>query len=189
MSTEHDKKAITKAHEELVRLSEMMMGREADDPLLKDLRRDYKAALKIVTAGKSNEVAFPSKVIAESRRKALEKIVIILDKGDIDSQFSDRSGDYYSEEKFIVTWSGNYNGVPSEYGLDLTDSFFSAVMGPKCIYACRSLVHEKQLAGYPNIEYGLITIGTKLCSSRKKKKEFFEKYAAPYNARLKKKNS
>ena len=174
--------------DELVRIADQMEGLEPDDPMLKELRKDYKAVLDAtIPKSKRPNIGFSSSVIKASRKKALSEIVTILDKGNVDDQFKDRNGNYHSAEKFIVIWSGNWNGIPSEFGLDLTDSFYASVVGPKCIYATRSLVHEKQLASYHNIEYGLLSIGIKLCSNRKKKKEFFEKYGAPYNARIKKK--
>lgn len=130
-----------------------------------------------------------SKEVSESRAKALARIKEILNKGtgNVDVQFTDRSGDYYSSDKFIVTWTGNYKGMPSEFGVDKTDAFYEAYSGGiKAISVTRGLLHEKQLKSYRSIELALIDAGMKLCSGREEKVTFFEKYAEPYNERINK---
>jgi hypothetical protein len=128
---------------------------------------------------------FTAKQVKESRSKAFEKIKTLLDAENVDAQFTDRNGSYYSNEKFIVTWNANWQGIPSEYGIDKTDSFYAAYSGAKAVYVTRGLLHEKQLGSYESIERALIVFGLKLCP-KKEKKAFFEKYATRYNARLKK---
>lgn len=130
-----------------------------------------------------------SKQISDSRKKALLKIEEILDKGNPDQAFEDVSGEYYSKEKFIVSWIGNRNGFAHEYSIDKCDSFYQSISGFACIYARRTLFSEKQIKGFQTIERALIEIGLKLCSGRKEKIYFFEKYAKPYNERLKKKKN
>lgn len=133
------------------------------------------------------EIQYKASEIKASRKKALEKIILILDKGDIEKQFEGRSGEYHSKEKFIVTWAGNYKGMPSEMALCLTDAFYKNYSGYACIHSNTGLFHEKQIAGYPTIEYGLIAIAMKLAATREKKEDIFNKYAKPYNQRLKEK--
>jgi hypothetical protein len=128
---------------------------------------------------------FTAKEIKESKKVALQKIKQFLEAENVDAQFNDRSGDYYSSDKFIVTWNANYKGIPSEFAIDKCDSFYASFSGYKAIYATRSLFHEKQLRGYHSIERALIEVGMKLCS-KEEKKAFFEKYATKYNARLQK---
>lgn len=128
---------------------------------------------------------YNNKQIAASRKKALQKVVTLLDAGNPDEAFKNKDGSYYSDEKFIVSWKGNYNGYAVENGLNKVDSFYSAYSGHKSIYTQRSLLHEKQIKGYPSIEYGLIDIGIKLCKGIDQKNEFFKKYAIPYNERIK----
>lgn len=117
------------------------------------------------------------------KKEALAKIITILDKGDVEEQFEKNSGAYHSSEKFIITYLGNYKGMMVEFGLDKTDSFYASYSGYKCIYAARNLFFEKQLKGFDTIEHGLIYLGMKLCSA-KKKEEFFDRYAVPYNKRV-----
>lgn len=128
---------------------------------------------------------FNQSKINQSRIKALEKIKEILSKENVDEQFKDVSGGYYSKDKFIVSWFGNWNGSAVEYSIDKVDSFTSAVLSTKAIYVRRNLFSEKQLSGYHSIERALIENGIKLCSTKNDKITFFNRFAKPYNERLK----
>ncbi len=131
---------------------------------------------------------FTAKQIKESKQKALEKITEILNNeidGFIDELFTQINGNYYSSDKFIISYIENYKGIPAEFSIDKTDAFYSAYSGYKAIYATRSLFHEKQIKGYSTIERALIDVGLKLCS-KKEKENFFNKYAIRYNEKLKK---
>lgn len=131
---------------------------------------------------------FTPKQTKKSKLKALEKIKEILNNeidGFIDELFIERDGDYYSKDKFIITYNSNYKGIPSEFSIDKTDNFYAAYSGYKAIYATRSLFHEKQITGYSSIERALIDVGLKLCS-KEEKEIFFNKYAIRYNEKLKK---
>lgn len=135
--------------------------------------------------GDEKSYLFKAEEVKESRAKALVQIVEILDKGDVDNQFKDRDGRYHSSNKFIVSWIGNWNGIPSEFSVDKNDAWYESFSGYGCVYAVRSLIHEKQLGGYKTIEQGLLVVGLKLCTTREKKIEFFEKYVKSYNERVK----
>lgn len=125
-----------------------------------------------------------NKEIKESKQKALEKIKELLRVNDVDGQFSGRSGDYYSNEKFIVTWNANYMGMLCEYGIDKCDAAYEALSGYKAIYSVRNLFLEKQLKGFSSIERGLIVVGLALCP-KKDKKDFFDTFAVTYNLKQK----
>lgn len=124
--------------------------------------------------------------ISKSRKEALSKIIEVLDNGDVDSQFKDNNGEYYSSDKFLLVWKGNYKGMPSEMRIDKTDSFYSNYSGYKAIYSAVGLFHEKQIKGFTSIERAFIEVGLMLCASKKDKISFFHKYAKPYNQKLKK---
>lgn len=124
------------------------------------------------------------KEIKESKQKALEKIKELLRVNDVDGQFAKRSGDYYSNEKFIVTWNANYRGMLCEYGIDKCDAAYTALSGYKAIYAVRNLFIEDQLKGFGSIERALIEVGLSLCP-KKEKQDFFDTFAATYNLKLK----
>lgn len=132
-----------------------------------------------------DKLKYSKQEIAVSKKNAFDEIVKILQVGDIEKQFEGRSGDYHSQDKFIVSWIDNYKGMPSEFSLDLTDSFYSSYSGNKCIYATRSLFHEKQLDGFRTIERGLLAVGLKVCSDDEKN-DYFNKFIRPYNERLEK---
>lgn len=123
--------------------------------------------------------------IQESKKEALAKIEQFLSVDDVEGQFEGRNGNYYSAEKFLVTWYSMHAGMLCEMALDKVDSFYSMYSGYKCVYSARNLVYEKQLKGYPSIEHGLIQAGLQLCSGNEAKKAFFEKYAVKYNLKLK----
>ena len=125
--------------------------------------------------------------IKESRQKALEKIIDILKKGNIDEQFNSRSGSYYSSDKFIVSWLGSWNRMEVEYSIDKVDSSYTAFSGYKAIYSRRNLFYEKQLEGFGSIERALISVGLKLCDNKGDKVAFFNEFAKPYNEKLKSK--
>lgn len=124
------------------------------------------------------------KEIKESKRKALEKIKELLRVDDVDAQFAKRSGDYYSNEKFIVTWNANYQGMLCEYGIDKCDQAYAAISGYKAIYVVRNLFLEKQIKGFSSIERALLEVGLKLCS-KKEKQDFFDTFAVTYNLKQK----
>jgi len=124
------------------------------------------------------------KEIKESKRKALEKIKEYLRVNDVDAQFESRSGDYYSNDKFIVTWNANYRGMLCEFGIDKVDAVYATISGAKAIFSVRNLFMEKQLKLFGSIERALIVVGLNLCP-KKDKKEFFETFAVAYNLKLK----
>lgn len=169
-------------YERLIKLADLMESNCDDPQFLKELNKEYKSITKILFPAK-NENAYPSKQIKESRQKALEQIKVYLDSDNIENQFLDRNGDYYSNNKFIVSWICNYNNFPHEVSIDKVDSF----RGTACITARRSLFSEKQLKAFSTFERALVTEGLKLCATKTEKKEFFDKYAVAYNNRLKKK--
>lgn len=124
--------------------------------------------------------------IQKSRTEALEKIRKLLDVPDVEAQFDKISGDYHSTDKFIVSWLSNHHKIASETSIDKTDGLYQSMSGYKAIKATRSLIHEKQLKGYPTIERALLEVGLELCSSDEEKKDFFNKFVTPYNQKLKK---
>lgn len=131
---------------------------------------------------------FTPKQIKESKLKALEKIKEILNHetdGFIDELFNERTGDYYSKDKFIISYNSNWKGIPSEFSIDKSVEFYKKISGYGAVYCTRSLFHEKQITGYATIERALIEVGLKLCS-KEEKEDFFKKYALRYNKKLKK---
>jgi hypothetical protein len=128
---------------------------------------------------------FKYRDIWDSKREAFEKVKKFLDAEDVDAQFSDRTGAYYSSDKFIITWKGNYKEMAAEYGIDKTDAFYASYSGFKAIKVCRNLFYEKQLKGFPSIERALIEVGLTFCITAEEKEEFFNKYAVRYNEKIK----
>lgn len=123
------------------------------------------------------------KKVQESKLAALNKILEILEKGNVEEQFTGVSGAYHSSDKFIVSWIDNWKGIPAEFSIDKTDQFYRAYSGFGAIYATRSLFHEKQLAGYTSIERALLEVGMKLCPKNEVEQKFL-KYVNDYNTRL-----
>jgi hypothetical protein len=126
---------------------------------------------------------YTNQQIKESRKEALIKIREILDKGNPDELFNDNNGDYYSKDRFLLVWKGNYKGMASEMRIDKCDAFYKSMSGYSAIYAAVGLFHEKQIEGYMTIERAFIDVGLKLCTSEEKK-DFFDKYAVAYNQKL-----
>lgn len=157
------------------------MEHACDDPqFLKELSREYKSITKQLFP-KTKEYELPAKKVKESRQQALEKIKEILDKGEVEEQFKNKSGDYYSNDKFIVSYNVNYSGFPHEVSIDLDNSFSNV----RCIKVRRSLVSEQELDAFRSIEYALIKEGLSLIKNKEQKIEFFNKYAKPYNEKIK----
>lgn len=171
-------------YDRLIKLADLM-EQNCDDPqFLKELNREYKSITKILFP-KTKEYEMSAKKVKESRQKALEQIKQYLDSEDIEGQFTNKSGNYYSSNKFIVSWNVNYKGFPHEVSIDKCESMYTGMTGAKCIVSRRSLVSEKQLKAYGSFERALVDQGLKLCSNREEKKQFFDKYAVAYNNRLK----
>jgi hypothetical protein len=129
----------------------------------------------------------PISEVKRSRAKALEQIKTYLLSDDVDSQFKDRDGSYHSKDKFIVTWNGNYQGIPSEFSIDKTADIYNDFYKVRAIYVCRSLLHEKTLREFPSIERALIVMGWMLQGNKKDPNaiEFFRACQKKYNERLK----
>lgn len=122
--------------------------------------------------------------IAKSRQNALAQIRNFLSVDDVDGQFANRVGGYHSSDKFIVTWTGNYQGMAVEYKIEKTDAFYKRMSGNACVYGVANLFLEKQLGGYSSIERGLIEVGLKLCKGKKEKTDFFNEFAPKYNEKI-----
>ncbi|TGJ99816.1 hypothetical protein EHO57_13715 [Leptospira langatensis] len=130
---------------------------------------------------------FTRQEIKNSKRAALKEILRFLRASDIESPFKGRDGGYYSREKFIVSWIDNWKSIPSEFSLDLCDSFYQSYSGFVCTLSHRSIVHEKQIGGYRSIHRGLIEAAVKIIGKDKKGQlSFFRKYVVPYNEALNK---
>ena len=173
-------------YDRLIKLADLMESNADDPQFLKELNREYKVISKQLFP-KNKEHELPAKKVKESREKALEQIKQYLNSEDIEGQFEDKNGDYYSSDKFIVSWSVNYQGFPHEMSIDKVDGFYTVYSGAKCIVVRRSLVSEKQLKAYGSFERALVDQGLKLCRNKEEKKQFFDKYAVAYNNRLKQK--
>ena len=125
----------------------------------------------------------------KTREAALAAIKKILDAGNVDEQFANRSGSYHSKDKFLVSWIGKYKTMPVEFSIDKTDYFYAAYSGYHATYNRRNLIYEKQIKGFASIEQALIIVGIKLCKNLEEKQQFFNKYAVPYNDRVKSQNN
>lgn len=80
--------------------------------------------------------------------------------------------------------------MSAEYKLEKVDPFYTLYSsGVKCIYGTAGLFHEKQLKAFYSLEQGLLHIGLLLCTSRRDKQIFFNRFAVPYNERLKAKQA
>ncbi len=185
-----DSEAKRKAAMDLVRISEAMEQCESNSPFRKQLVREYKLAM--VAAGITNAVGrvtnakdIPATKIKEGREAALVKVKEYLDN--IEHWSKELRKLCTGQEGYIaVSYSCNTNsGIPGEIQFKICDSFYGSYSGYKCIKAQVSLFHEKQISGYPSIEYGLIRFGMALLSKKQDKVEFFKKYAVPYNERIK----
>ncbi len=176
-----------KAAEDLIRIADQM--EMCDNPWIKkELKRDYAIALKRVgiTNKKGNvkgNNGFSKEKLLNSKSEALEKIKTILDNApaSIEEINSNTSG----KNVFIISMIVNHKGMPMEVNLEHCDSFYGSYSGYACIKARKSLFSEEQLKGYPTVEYGLISFGMDLIRDKEEKAAFFNKYAAPYNERIK----
>lgn len=166
-------------HERLIWLADKM-EENADDPaFLKELRREYRIISKELFPKKTDNL-YSAAEIKNSRKEALKEIEKFLEVEDVDKQFDNRSSDYYSNDKFIVSWKGNYNGMKVQYSLDKSE------WSGKAIKAVRNFFLEKQLKAYPTIERGLLEIGLEFIGNRNSlaRREFWDKYIEKYNKRI-----
>lgn len=129
---------------------------------------------------------FKKQEILKSKKEALDKIKELLSVDDVNSQFDTISGEYHSRDKFIVNWVDNYKGMPSEFSIDKTDSFYQSYSGYRAILATRSLFHEKQLSGYTSIERALCEVALKKLCTKQEAPEFYNTFVVKYNEKLKK---
>lgn len=128
------------------------------------------------------------KQIRESRAKALEKIKEYLESENIEIQFENLDTNFYGKERFLVSWISLYKSIPAEYSINLTDASYRFLSGYCCTYTTQGLFHQKQFEGYRSFERAFIEVGMKLCPNKEAKIEFFQKYAVPYNEKLKFRN-
>lgn len=125
---------------------------------------------------------YSPKEVRSSKDKALEVITSLLRSGDVDTRYT---GGADSHGEFLVTWRGNWNRVPQEYSVRLTNSFYMSYSGARCIYARAGLFNQKQLDSFRTVEEGLIKVGMKLCRTKKDTMNFFNEFAVPYNNKIK----
>ncbi len=182
-----DKKA---AANDLVTIAAQM--EMCEDPKQKKvLSQLYKLALirTGITDKKGNAKnagAFSKTKIAESKAAALQKIKTILDGApETITELEKNDGNQFSPKVFIISMLANHKGMPMEVNLEHCDNFYKSFSGHACIKTRKSLFYQKQLKGYPSIEFGLIQFGLDLIKDQKEKEDFWQKYAAPYNQRMK----
>jgi hypothetical protein len=174
------------ALQKLARIADMMENCEPDDPMFKELKKDYKSTMEaagITKGGKlENKHAYTLKQVRESRIKALEKAKFYLD--DIERWSVDLPKLQSGQVEYIaISYLSNYKGMNCEINLEIPDSFYADFAGVKCYKAVKGLFIQKQLQSYPSIEYGLIKYAMELIKGPERR-EFFDKYAVRYNNRL-----
>ncbi len=189
MDKEDNKEMNSAALEQLVKIADRM--EDCDDPQeMKQLQRDYRAAS--IAAGitdangnlKDKGWRHTPAQLKESRAKALAKVKEYLD--DIrtwEVKLPElQSG---SVEYIIVSCLVNFKGMACEINLEIPDGIYSNMTKTSCYKARKSLVSQNQLKTYASIEQGLIAYGLDVClKGIDEKREFFQKYAVPYNKRL-----
>ncbi len=182
----------TAAANDLVTIADQM--EMCEDPAQKKmLSKLYKLALirTGITDKKGNAKnagAFSKTKIAESKADALQKIKTILDGApDAITEIQKNAGSEFSPKVFIISMLANHNGMPMEVNLEHCDNFYKSYSGYACIKTRKSLFYQKQLKGYPSIEFGIIQFGMDLIKDQQEKEDFWRKYAAPYNQRITKK--
>lgn len=171
-------------YDELVRLADAMESTEPGSPERKELNRQYGTVTKALGLHGNKETLGKdySKIAAESRRQALEKIKTYLD--DIVRWEQELPTMAKSELGHIaVSYISSYGGFRCEIQLKIPHAFYRSYSGYAALKTRVSLVIAHQLKGYPSIEYGLIKMGLEL-SKGPYKKVFFDKYAIPFNKRL-----
>ncbi len=131
------------------------------------------------------DLTIPVEEVTASVARALEKVRRYLNVEDVEGQFSDIDAGYYSKEKFLVVWSGNYRGIPTEFKVEKCDSVYRLVSGYCCVYGHAGVFHENQIDGFNTFERALIVVGLKLCSTQAIKDEFVNEYVEPYNKKIK----
>ncbi len=178
-----------RAVQDLVRIADQMETCE-NSIVKRELSRDYKNAM--IRAGitdKRGHVTgapkIPKDKLENSRLEAIAKITSILDNPELLKQVQEHTS---GKDMFIISTLINYKGILMETNLEHCDSFYRAYSGYACIKARKSLISQKQLKGYPTIEYGLISFGIDLIKDKQEKIDFYNKYAVPYNENLKKQN-
>lgn len=161
--------------ERLCRIADMMETCDNEDvATMRDLRLEHKSITDQLYP-KTKEHEIPATKVKESRKNALEKA----------KQLLQNLPQSHKDSEKVLVWIGNVNGFPKEFTLEATDSFYASYSGNKYITAARSLVTEKQLKGYRDLERALLEVGLKLCSGRKEKQQFFNDYVVKYNEKLK----
>jgi hypothetical protein len=179
-----------RAAEDLVRLADAMEGCEPGSRERKHLAGMYKQALKVMGITDSNghvkgAKSIPKAKIDQSRAEALKKVKEYLDN--IVHWEQELPKLCTSEDGYIaITYLSHSHGVPVEIQFKVCDSFYADYSGFKCIKAKVSFFNQRQLKGYHNIEYGLISFGMDLLRGESKR-EFFKQYAVPYNEKVKNK--
>lgn len=171
--------------DQFVRLGDMIGSGLHNEPDGKWITKEYNKLAKILCPNtKDKTMLYDSEKIKKSRADAVRKIEELLSNPEI-SINGEAATSYYSNDKFLVTWIGNWKGIPSEYRIELSDMVYKMYSGYSAVYSCASLVHVKEFKGYQNVEMALIDVGMKLLSNRKEKIAWYNKYAIPYNEKIK----
>jgi hypothetical protein len=122
--------------------------------------------------------------IRQSRVEALGKVREYLDNF---SHWSQELPKLHGQtcEQILISARRNSKNLASEFNLELSSELYTRFTGSVCYTATKNLLVVKQHDSFRSYEQGLIAYGLKLCTSKEELAEFFRKYAAPYNERVK----
>lgn len=169
-------------YDSLSGLADMMENFEPGSPERKEIAKEYSMKLKEQKLP-GEDFRHSVDEIRRSRKSALTQIENYL--YNIDYWRVKLPQMQTGEIEYIaVSCLTNYKGMACEMNLEIPNITYSSISGAKCYKAIKNLFFVKQLCNYGSIEQGLIKFGMDLLHGEEKKK-FFEKYAVPYNAKIK----
>ena len=128
-----------------------------------------------------NDFSCKQKDVKDSRLKAFKTLKMLLEENKIaDVDFDDG--------ETIITYLGNINSFGVSYSLQKTDDDYFKFSGVRSMLIYTNFVIAKQPKSFRNIESGIITMAMELAPTKTVKTEIIEKYAMPYNEKIKQQN-
>jgi hypothetical protein len=189
MQTQTIDSAKQRAADNLVRIADAMETCDsADVAFAKELKREYKATLDVINEGEDpNRYCQKPDVVKKSKAECYEKILAALN--DLPAWLKKVEEIHPSECGHIeFAYASNYKKMAVEVQFMIPDQFYSACAGVKAVRNSANLLFLKQHEIYSDLERGLLQF-TMIMIGRDKilKKQFWDKYVAPYNERVQKK--
>ncbi len=128
-----------------------------------------------------NELLCKQSEINKTRKEAFYLLKKLLEENKV-------ADDDFKDGETIITYLGNKNKMGVSFGFQKTDEDYFKFSGVRSMLVHTNFFVAKQLKSFGNIQSGIITMAIELAPTKTEKIEIIDKYAKPYNEKIKQQN-